>query len=140
MKIIEIQSVVDKQGQLTIPAQLLREMGLVSGDTVKLACISNPSGSICNTFKEFVLTADSIAALKDEGDAEITLPHKLLEAADIPVDSDLEIICTSGAVVILETDLLDTLPDDLRELFDDLGIHPDIVREVMRSGGAADGR
>lgn len=140
MKMIEIQGVADNQGQLAIPAQLLREMGIASGDTVKLACISNPRGSICNTFKEFVLTADGIAALKDEGDAEITLPHKLLEAADIPVDSDLEIICARGAVVILEADLLDILPDDLRELFNDLGIRPDTVREVMRSGGVADGR
>ena len=63
-----------------------------------------------------------------------------LAAADIPLDSDLEIICGSGAVVILEADLLDDLPDDLRELFDELGIHPEVVREVMRNGGATDGR
>ena len=38
------------------------------------------------------------------------------------MDSDLEIICGSGAVVILESDLLEDLPDDLRELFDEPGI------------------
>ena len=140
MKMIEIQSTVDKEGQLTVPAQLLRDMGLVTGDTVKLAYISGPDNSIRNTFKEFVLTTDGIAAIEDDQDPELILPHELLEAADIPVDSDLEIICAKGAVVILETDLLDNLPDELRELFADLDIHPDTVREVMRNGGVPDGR
>lgn len=140
MKMIEIQSIVDRQGQLTVPAQLLRGMGLVSGDSVKLAYISGSADSIRNTFKEFVLTLDGIAALEDDEDAELTLPHELLEAAEIPVDSNLEIVCAKGAVVILQADLLNSLPDELRELFADLGIHPDTVWEVMRNGGVSDGR
>jgi len=140
MKMIEMQSVVDGQGHLTVPAQILKDMGLVPGDTVKLAYISNSADSIRNTFKEFVLTPDGVSALEDGEDAELTLPHELLEAAEIPVDSDLEIVCVRGAVVILQADLLDSLPDDLRELFNDLGIHPDTVREVMRNGGVSDGR
>ena len=139
MKTIEFQTTVDEQGRLTVPVQLLLEIGLAAGDTVKLACTRNPGGSKCSTFNEFVLTANGIATLEKEASAELTLPHELLEAADIPADSDLEIICTNGAVVILEADLLDTLPDDLRELFDELGISPDTVREVMRNGGIAGG-
>ena len=118
---------------------ILRKMGLAAGDKVKLACVIIPAGSKHSAFKEFVLTANGIAALKDVRVAELTLPHELLDAADIPVDSDLEIICCSGAVVILEADLLDALPDDLRELFDELGIQPEVVREVMRNGGVIDG-
>jgi bifunctional DNA-binding transcriptional regulator/antitoxin component of YhaV-PrlF toxin-antitoxin module len=137
---IEMQSVVDGRGRLAIPAQLLKDMGLFPGDTVKLAYISGTNDSIRNTFKEFVLTPDGIAALQDDGEAELTLPHELLEAAEIPVDSDLEIVCAKGAVVILEADLLDSLPDELRELFNDLGIHPDTVRDVMRNGGVIDVR
>ena len=136
MKMIEIQSTVDQQGQLTIPAQLLRDMGLVSGDMVKLAYISDSTGSISNTFKKFVLAPSGIAALEEDEDSELTLPHELLEAAQIPLGSDLEIVCSKGAVVILEADLLDGLPDELRELFDDLGINPDTVRDVMRNGCA----
>jgi len=140
MKIIEFQSTLDRKGRLTIPPQLSREMGLAAGDTVKLACAIGCAGSRCSAFKECVLTSGSPAVCRDNEDAELTLPHELLEAADIPVDSDLEIICGDGAVVILEADLLDALPDDLRELFDELGIHPDTVREVMRKGGDTDGR
>ncbi|NPV89712.1 MAG: AbrB/MazE/SpoVT family DNA-binding domain-containing protein [Firmicutes bacterium] len=140
MKMIEMQRTIDEQGQLIVPARLLRDMGLVRGDTVKLACISGSADSIRNTFKELVLTTDVITTLEDDEDAELSLPHELLEAAGIPVDSDLEIVCAKGAVVILEADLLDSLPDDLRKLFADLGIHPDTVREVMRNGGVFDGR
>jgi bifunctional DNA-binding transcriptional regulator/antitoxin component of YhaV-PrlF toxin-antitoxin module len=138
MKMIEIQSAVDRHGQLTIPAPLLRDMGLAAGDTVKLAYISNAPDSILNTFKEFVITPDGITTLAEDEESELTLPHDLLEAAGIPVDSDLEIVCTKGAVVIMEADLLDSLPDELRQLFDDLGINPETVREVMRSGGVYD--
>lgn len=140
MKMIEMQSTVDEQGQLIIPARLLRDMGLACGDTIKLACLSGSTGSIRNIFKEFVLISDGMADLEDDQDEELVLPHELLEAAGIPVDSDLEIVCARGAVVILEADLLDSLPDGLCELFADLGIHPDTVREVMRKGGANDAR
>ncbi|WP_283608502.1 hypothetical protein [Faecalispora anaeroviscerum] len=91
MKMIEIQGTVDKQGQLTIPAQPLRDMGLVSGDTVKLAYISDSVGGISNTFKEFVITPNGIDTLEDEGEDELTLPRDLLDAAQIPPDSDLGI-------------------------------------------------
>jgi len=140
MKIIEFQSTVDEKGRLTVPPQFLREMELAAGDTVKLTCAIGCAGLKCGAFKEFVLTVCGAGTCGNDEGSELTLPHELLEAADIPVDSDLEIICGSGAVVILEADLLDALPDDLRELFDELGIHPEVVREVMRNGGAVDGR
>lgn len=140
MKIIEFQSTIDAKGRLTIPLQLLREMELAAGDRVKLTCAIGCAGSKCGAFKEFVLTACGGASCGEDEGAELTLPYELLAAADIPVESDLEVICGSGAVVILEADLLDDLPDDLRELFDELGIHPEVVREVMRNGGVTDGR
>lgn len=137
MKIIEIQRAVDQQGQLTIPEQLLQDLGLVSGDMVKLAYISDANGSVSDSLKELVLTSNSIDTLADGEEDELTLPHELLEAAQISRASDLEVICARGVVVIMEADLLDSLPDELRELFDDLGISPDTVRAVMRNGGFA---
>ena len=72
---------------------------------------------------------------KDDEEIDLTLPNELLEAAEIPEGSDLEIICAAGAIVIMEADILDNLPEDLRELFDMLGIDPGTVREVMRKEG-----
>ncbi|AGA68788.1 hypothetical protein Desdi_1276 [Desulfitobacterium dichloroeliminans LMG P-21439] len=70
---------------------------------------------------------------EDEGD--LFVPGELLEAAGIPEDSDLDIIFTDGAIVIMEADILDNLPDELRDLFGNIGIDPDTVREVMRKEG-----
>ena len=69
---------MDRHGQLTIPASLLRDMGLAAGDTVKLAYISNAPDSIRNTFKEFVITPDGITAPAEDEESELTLPHDLL--------------------------------------------------------------
>ena len=139
MKIIEFQSTVDEKGRLIVPPQLLHETELAVGDKVQLTCAIGCAGSRCSAFKGFVLTVCGAENCGDDEGPELTLPHELLEAAEIPADSDLEIICGSGAVVILEADLLEDLPDDLRELFDELGIRPEVVREVMRKGGAVDG-
>ncbi len=61
--------------------------------------------------------------------------HGLLTIPVIPADSDLEIICDDGAVVILASDILKRLPEELAGLFQELGIHPDTIREVMRKEG-----
>lgn len=141
MKFIELQGFVDKDGSLTVPRTLLGDMGLRPGDDVRLTYVSG-SGAMDNTHHQFVVTPDGIAAgLLHPQQKEpccgcgLTLPPELLEAADFPQDCNLEVICTTGAIVILPADILDRLPDDLRELFADLGIDPDIVREVMEEEG-----
>lgn len=144
MKMIEIESTVDKQGQLIIPACLLSDMGLVTGDKVRIACICESSGHPLNTFSEFLIVPKGIAVLEEmemePEEKEITLPHELLEAANIPLGSDIEIVCTDGAIVITAADLLDTIPDELCLLFTELGISPETVRSVIRSGGVLDGQ
>ncbi len=47
-----------------------------------------------------------------------------MEGAGISADSDLEIICGDGAIVILASDILNRLPEELAGLFQELGIHP----------------
>lgn len=41
----------------------------------------------------------------------------------------------AGAIVVLESDVLDNLPDELHDLFSELGVDPETVREVMRKDG-----
>ena len=41
----------------------------------------------------------------------------------------------SGAIVITGADILNNLPHELRGLFDELGVDPGTVREVMRKEG-----
>ena len=133
MKMIEIESTIDKEGKLAIPAHLIDEMGLVLGDAVRLAYACKSSDYSLSS--EFLIAPRSIA---EDEESEISLPHELLEAANIPFDSDVEIVCTDGAIIITAADLLDIIPDELCQLFAELGISPETVRSVIKSGGVCD--
>lgn len=112
MKLLELHTCVDKDGRIVVPEDIVKAAKFRPGDEV---CISLEDGPC------------------DEDD--LNVPVELLEAAGILEDSDLDVICIDGAIVIMEADILDNLPDDLRELFDTLGIDPGTVREVMRKEG-----
>lgn len=133
MKMVQIESKIGADGQLVLPAFLLRGMGLDPGDNVRLAYTSADPAGDNNTYKKFMLMPD-----KTYVDFDLTVPHDLLDEAEIPEDSDLEVFCTKGAVIVTAGDILDSLPDDLRELFSDLGISPETVRSVMRDGNFDD--
>jgi hypothetical protein len=138
MKLIEMTTLTDKKGFLIIHPQLLVGMGIKPNEEIRLTYVSE-SGEMDNTHAQFVITPEGIAAkLLEHGeeDDSLALPHDLMKAAQIPLDSDLEVLCTAGAIVILASDILDELPDELAELFEDLGVSPDTVRGVMRNGGA----
>lgn len=141
MKLYKTVAVVDKHGRITLQAGMLDTAGLKPGNEVQvtLAVKQDETESLR---PQLVVTPHGLEvtvqlADRRKGDEEIdlTLPNDLLEAAEIPEGSDLEIICAAGAIVIMEADILDNLPEDLRELFDMLGIDPGTVREVMRKEG-----
>lgn len=66
--------------------------------------------------------------------AELTVPHALLEAANIGLDDDLDITVYNGCIVIGSSDPLYCLPPALIDLFIGLGISPDMVRAVLEGG------
>lgn len=141
MKLYKTAVVVDKYGRIVLQTGMLDAAGLKPGNEVQvtLAVKQDETESL---HPQLVITPHGLEVAvqltgcqKDDEEIDLTLPNELLEAAEIPEGSDLEIVCTSGAIVIMETDILDNLPDDLHELFDTLGIDPGTVRKVMRKEG-----
>lgn len=141
MKLIEMRTLVDKQGHIILPGEPLGTAGLKPGDEVRvtLAVGQEETENLC---PQLVITPQGVGVAvqlsgwrEDDEEGDLTLPNDLLEAAEISADSDLEIVCTAGAIVIIESDILDSLPEELRELFSELGIDPGTVREVMRKDG-----
>lgn len=141
MKLIEMRTFVDKQGSIILPGELLGAAGLKPGDELRvtLAVGQEETKNLCS---QLVITPQGVGVAvklpgwrEDDEEGDLTLPNDLLEAAEIPEGSDLEIVCTAGAIVIMESDILDNLPDELRDLFGELGIDPGTVREVMRKDG-----
>lgn len=112
MKLVELHTRVGKDGRIVVPEDIVK------------AAKFRPDDEVCVSLEDRPCDED-----------DLHVPVELLEAASIPEDSDLDVICIDGAVIIMEEDILNNLPEDLRELFDDLGISPDTVREVMRKEG-----
>ena len=141
MKLIGMCISVDEQGCLVLPREPLAAVGLKPGDgvSVNLAVEQEGMESLC---PQLIITPHGVGiALQlpgmpdDEDEADLTLSNELLEGAEIPVGSDLEVLCTTGAIIITVSDILNNLPHELRGLFDELGIDPGTVREVMRKEG-----
>ena len=141
MKLFETRAILDEHGFITLPAELLVRAGLKFGDDVCVTLIVNQEETE-SLYPQLVVTPHGVEAAlplagwqEDDEEGDLVLPNVLLEAAEITEGSGLEVVCTAGAIIILESDILDNLPDELHELFGQLGIHPDTVREVMRKEG-----
>ena len=141
MKLFKMVTSVDKHGRIILQTGALDAAGLKPGDEVNVTLAVDEEAAE-NTCPQLVLTPNASEAdeplcdcKKDDVEISLTLPDLLLEAAEISDASALEIVCAPGAIVILEADILDNLPDELYELFATLGINPDTVREIMRKEG-----
>lgn len=140
MKLVETHACVNQEGRIIIPAESLGAVGLKPGDEVRVTmALREEMDNLCPlaliTSQGVEVAVQLSGRQEDDEEIDLTLPNALLEAAEIPEDSDLEIVCTAGAIVIMESDILDSLPDELRDLFGELGIDPGTVREVMRKEG-----
>ena len=146
MKLLKVSANVDKEGRLILPMESVKLEGFQPGDEVS-ALLAVPEDGEFPGLMMLAAPKDSALSFftqdrdgdEDEEDSEETddfaLPHDLLRAAGIPIDGDLDVTCVPGAIIIRETDVLDRLPDGLREIFRFFGIHPDTVREVVKKEG-----
>jgi len=140
MKLIEMHICVNQEGRIMIPDELLGTAGLKPGDQLQVTmALREENDNLCPLVlltSQGVEVATQLSGWQEDDEInDLTLPNELLEAAEIPEDSDLDIFCTAGAIVIMKADILDKLPDELRELFNKLGVNPGTVREVMRKEG-----
>lgn len=141
MELIKMHASVDKQGRIILPEGCLEEAGLKPGDEVNAIIVAGQEEgeSLCSqlliTLEGIGIVAQLAGVQAEDEECELTLPNNWLEAAEIPIDSDLEISCMPGAIIITGADMLDGLPDELKGLFEELGIDPGTVREVMREEG-----
>ena len=146
MKLLKVSANIDKECRLILPMESVNLEGFQPGGEVSALLAVPEAGEFPglmllaapkNSALSF-LTQDRSDDEDEEGAEEaddFALPHDLLRAAGIPIDGDLDVTCVPGAIIIRESDILDRLPDGLREIFRSFGIHPDTVREVMKKEG-----
>ena len=68
---------------------------------------------------------------KNKSTRTMLITSEVFALANIPPDADLAISCEDGRIVISESDVLDSIPAELLDLFEELGIGEDAVRAVL---------
>ena len=138
MKIIETKGRIAEDGSIVLPPGVLDTMCVSTGDTVHLAYLSHHPVRQINSYGEFFLTKDGIDHVNEPVEApeaaELTVPHALLEAANIPMDADLDITVHEGSIVIGNASPMEPLPSQIWSLFESLGIRPEAVRAALLGG------
>ena len=137
MKLIDTTATVDRKGRLAIPDALQKELELRPGTTIRVILTDTPH-CLSEAWRRIIHKSDTAEGYPDEENGEevsLVLPDELLEAAEIPKCDRLDAVCVRGAIVITAPDILNNLPDELLDLFDELGIDLGTVREVMEEGG-----
>ena len=104
MTIAELSVRISKSGELVIPADAIAEMALKPGDCVRIAYVSKDGKA--NDYRELLLSATGIEGMEDE-DSSFPIPIQLLEQANISENSDLQIACFDGLIVICKTESLE---------------------------------
>ncbi len=139
MKLMKMRITMDEQGKVLLPEQLMREAGIKTGEEMEVTLVTG-LGEMESICPKLILTREEIGIAMEfpcmqEEEDDLALPAEWLEAAGIPEESDLEVMCTTGAILIKEANRLDNLPEDLKTLFAKLNINPATVREVMGQEG-----
>lgn len=95
LQLVEMEGKMTENGCIEIPAVVLEQAGICTGDTVKLVYMAE-DGELKNTAKEFLLARagqDVAEELAKEENIAFQIPEELLRDAGIPMDADLDIVC-----------------------------------------------
>ena len=135
LQLVEMTGKVNEKGCIEIPVAALIQMGIVTGQEINLIYISE-EGSLLNPSREFILSKaneNPLGSLLKDENVEFRLPPELLSDANIPLDADVDIICTDRKIVIVPSEDVDEpeLPEELMGIFTELGIPKEKVNVVL---------
>ena len=116
LQLVEMEGKMTENGCIEIPAVVLEQSGICTGDSVKLLYKAE-DGELKNTAKEFLLARagqDVAEELAKEENIAFQIPEELLRDAGIPMDADLDIVCQEGRIIILPSELVQgtEVPED----------------------------
>lgn len=142
IQVMEITGKINEMGCIEIPAAVLDHLGLHCGDGIRLLNMTGEEKSKEN--REFVLIRAGGTPMETaEGEKlEFRLPSELLADAHIPADADLDVLCMDKKIVILPAEDADTqeIPQELMDIFTELGIPKEKVHVVLHAEEGTDGK
>ena len=135
LQLVEMEGKMTENGCIEIPAVVLEQAGICTGDTVKLVYMAE-DGELKNTAKEFLLARagqDVAEELAKEENIAFQIPEELLRDAGIPMDADLDIVCQEGRIIILPSELVQgtEVPEELLAICRELGITEERMKKPV---------
>ena len=123
-----------EDGSLVLPPGALEELGVKSGDLVHLSCwkMGLPGEN------DFLKREREEEHQAEEEEAELVIPHDLLEAAHIPLDAGLVVQMVPGAILIGDEDPMEVVRGPLLEILSLFGISEEEVNQAIEEGGYYD--
>ena len=131
MRNVFVNGRMAEDGSLVLPPGVLEKLGVKPGDLVHLSCrkMKRSDRYDCLAGKE------KEEHHAEEEEVELVIPHDLLEAAQIPLDSGLIIQMVPGAILIGDEDPMEVVRGPLLEILSLFGISEEEVNQAIEEGG-----
>lgn len=126
MSFNELEIKVNKQGEIVIGKEITEKINLKVDDKVY---ISYTTDEEVEDFKvvEFMITKGS---LKNEN-INFKIPKQILTDANIDLNSDLEVLCKDKKILIVPSNYIESMPEDIVKLCEDIGISKEKVGIIL---------
>lgn len=142
MKQIEVKGTIAGDGSIILPPGVLETMGAGPGDPVYLAYDSRKPVRAENSYGRLFLSVEGFRkteCMEPPEEAEMKLPHALLEEAGIPLDAELVVQTVEGAVLIGEREPLPVVRRPFYGMLRLLEMTEKEAMEILEKGGFLDG-
>lgn len=142
MNQIEVKGTIAGDGSIILPPGVLETMGTGPGDPVYLAYGSLKPVRAENSYGRMFLSVEGFRkteCMEPPEEAEMKLPHALLEEAGIPLDAELVVQTVEGAVVIGEREPLSVVRRPFYGMLRLLEMTEKEAMEILEKGGFLDG-
>ena len=139
---MEVKGTVASDGSIILPPGVLEALGKGPGDQVRIVYGSQKSVRAENSYGKLYLYAEGLrktACMELPEEAEMKLPHALLEEAGIPLDAELVVQAMEGAVLIGEREPLSVVRRPFYGMLRLLEMTEKEAMEILEKGGFLDG-
>ena len=139
---MEIKGTVADDGSIILPPGVLETMGAGPGDRVCLSYGSLQPVRAENSYGRFFLSAEGLRkteCMESLEEAEMKLPHALLEEAGIPLDAELVVQTAKGVVLIGAEEPLLRARRPFMGMLRLLEMTEKEAMEILEKGGFLDG-
>lgn len=132
MKIVEICSVVNDEGQIVLNRGTVEKMNFNIGQEVWFTYLTESEG-IVNESNTFVVTPKKLENMEEviieDELVELDVPVQLLDMAGISNTANLDIVCKDKKIILSESI---EIPEQVFEVCEKLGIKREIVEKMLK--------